>query len=645
MAEQLCAGALEKFPADANILCLSAQALIKLDQPELAKSRANAAIRLHSDFPKPHEILGQIFMRQGQTAEALIAFQRAAELDPTRADTQLKLGMVLMKSGRPEEGQKAIEASMRLNPARQQIAKAVEFERDGQPASAEKIYRQILTKDPDNVEALRCLATIATNNRHYGDAEVFLQRAVDLVPEFGRARAELVRVQLERDRFAEAVKNAGRLVRLDDKHADSYLLLASAHAAAGSYDEAIDAYELTLDRANGHRGALTGLGNMLKTVGRHADAVTVYRQCIQLHPDFAEAYWSLANLKTFRFEDVEVEAMEALLESDDLSAESIVQLHNALGLHYEARHEYERAFDFFERGNELRRQSERYDPVDTEDLNDRLIEVFNAEFLTQHEGSGDPDRSPIFIVGLPRSGSTLIEQILASHSQVEGTHELIDLSRITQMIPKKYQASELFPKSLLDLDTENFAELGALYVSRTRKYRAGRAHFVDKNPNNFIYVGILKLILPNARIIDARRHPLDSCLGSYKQLFAKGQPFSYDMFDLGEYYLQYRRLMKHWQDMLPGSVLEVRYEDVVENLEQEVARILDFCGLDWEDGCLRFYETDRAVKTASSEQVRQPIYSSSVNLWRNYESRLGELIEILEPELEKLAASSRPTVS
>jgi hypothetical protein len=213
------------------------------------------------------------------------------------------------------------------------------------------------------------------------------------------------------------------------------------------------------------------------------------------------------------------------------------------------------------------------------------------------------------------------------------------------MIPKKYQASELFPKSLLDLDTENFAELGALYVSRTRKYRAGRAHFVDKNPNNFIYVGILKLILPNARIIDARRHPLDSCLGSYKQLFAKGQPFSYDMFDLGEYYLQYRRLMKHWQDMLPGSVLEVRYEDVVENLEQEVARILDFCGLDWEDGCLRFYETDRAVKTASSEQVRQPIYSSSVNLWRNYESRLGELIEILEPELEKLAASSRPTVS
>ena len=645
MAERLCAGALERFPADANILCLSARALIKLDKHELAESRANAAVRLHPDFPKPHEILGQIFMRQGQTEQALNAFQRAAELDPTRADTQLKLGMALMRSGRNAEGQEAIEESMRLNPDRQQIAEAMEFERDGQPASAEKIYRQILTRDPENVEALRCLAGIASKNRHYGDAEVFLQKAVDLAPEFGRARAELVRIQLERDRFDEAVKNAERLVRLDDKHADSYLLLASAYAAAGRYDEAIDAYELTLGLVTGHRGALTGLGNMLKTVGLHEDAVAVYRKCIQLHPDFAEAYWSLANLKTFRFENVEVSAMESLLENDDLSAESIVQLRNALGLHYEARQDYDRAFDFFERGNELRRQSERYDPVDTEDLNDRLIDVFNTEFLAQHEGSGDPDQGPIFIVGLPRSGSTLIEQILASHSQVEGTHELIDLSRITQIILRKFQVREPFPKSLLDLDTEDFAKLGALYVSRTRKYRTGRAHFVDKNPNNFIYVGFLKLVLPNARIIDARRHPLDSCLGSYKQLFAKGQPFSYDMYELGEYYLQYRRLMKHWQDLLPGFVLEIHYEDIVANLEQEVARILDHCGLAWEEGCLRFHETERAVKTASSEQVRRPIYSSSVNLWRNYESRLGELIEILEPELEKLPESSRPTSS
>ena len=642
MAEQLCRGALEQFPADANILCLSARALIKLDQPELAESRANAAVRLHPDFPKPHEILGQIFMRRGQTAQAVSAFKRPTELDPGRADTQMKLGMALMKLGRSEEGQKAIEKSMRLSPDRQQIAKAAEYERDGEPASAEKIYRQILTRDPGNVEALRGIAGIASKNLHYGDAEVFLQKAVDRAPEFGRARADLVRVQLERDRFDEAVKNAERLVRLDDKHADSYLLLASAYAAAGRYDEAIDAYDSALGIMPDHRGALTGLGNMLKTVGLYEGAVAVYRKCIQLHPDFAEAYWSLANLKTFQFEDVEVGAMESLLENDDMSAESFVQLSNALGLHYEAQQDYDRAFDFFERGNSRRRQSERYDPVDTEDLNDRLIEVFNAEFLAQHEGSGDPDQSPIFIVGLPRSGSTLIEQILASHSQVEGTHELIDLSRITQIIPRKFQTDEVFPKSLLDLDKESFAELGTLYVSRTRKHRAGRAHFIDKNPNNFIYVGFLKLILPNASIIDARRHPLDSCFGSYKQLFAKGQPFSYNIFDLGEYYLQYSRLMKHWQDLLPGFVLEVRYEEVVANLEQQVARLLDHCGLAWEDDCLRFYETERAVKTASSEQVRQPIYSSSVDLWRNYESKLGELIEILEPELRLLPEADRP---
>jgi len=645
MAEQICRSALEQYPSDANILCLSARALIRLDQLALAQHRANAAVELYPEFPKPHEILGQVYMGQGESELAVLAFRRAAELDPMRADTHMKLGRALMKAGKTEEAEIALAEAIRLKPDREQIAKAAELEKDGDPESAEKIYRQILTRDPNNVEALRCLAAIASRTFHYGDAEILLQHAVNYAPDFVRARSDLISVQLERDKFDDAVKNAEHLVLVDNKRADSYLFLASAYAAAGRYEEAIDAYQSSLELVPGHGGALTGLGNMLKTVGQHEDAVAVYRACIHEHPDSAEAYWSLANLKTFRFNDSEVAAMEELLERDGLAAEASVQLCNALGLNSEDRQDYVRAFEYFERGNSVRRLSEIYDPADTEDLNDRLTEVFNTGFLAQHAGSGDPDRSPIFIVGLPRSGSTLIEQILASHSQVEGTHELIDLSRITQLIPRKFETSDMFPKSLLELDTECFAELGADYVARTRKYRAGRAHFVDKNPNNFIYVGLLKLILPNARIIDARRHPLDSCLGSYKQLFAKGQPFSYDLFELGEYYLQYRRLMEHWQEILPDFVLEVRYEDVVDNLEHEVRRILEYCALPWEENCLRYYETERAIKTASSEQVRQPIYSSAVNQWRNYESQLGELIEILEPELRKLPESSRPTFS
>jgi tetratricopeptide (TPR) repeat protein len=642
MAEQICRGALDQYPANADILCLSARALMRLNQPELAESRANAALALYPDYPRPHEILGELYMGQEKPEQAVEAFRRATELNPMRADTYMKLGMVLMRLGRMEEAENAIEDSRRLDPNRDLIARAAELEHNGDLAAAEKIYRQILTQDPDNVEALRLLAAIAASHRYYGDAEVFLQRAVDCAPDFIRARADLVSVQLERDKFDEAISNADRLIRVDNRLPDSYLLLGTAYGSAGRYEEAIEAYEKTLELAPGHRGALSGLGNMMRTVGQFENAVAAYRACIREHPGFSEAYWSLANLKTFRFEDSEVAEMESLLDKEGLPSQSLVQLCNALGLEYENRCDYDRAFEFFERGNSARRQSESYDPVETEDLHDRLIDVFSSEFLAQHASAGDLDQSPIFIIGLPRSGSTLIEQILASHSQVEGTHELSDLSRITENIPKHFEIRERYPESMLQLDAKAFAELGALYVSRTRRHRAGRAHFVDKNPNNFVHVGLLHLILPNAKIIDARRHPLDSCFGSYKQLFAKGQPFTYDLVEIGEYYLQYRRLMDHWHEVMPRSVLEVRYEDVVADLDHQVHRILEYCNLPWEDDCLRFHETDRAVKTASSEQVRQPIYSTSINLWRNYEPRLAELIEILEPELLKLPEADRP---
>jgi tetratricopeptide (TPR) repeat protein len=642
LAEQICRGALKKFPADANILCLSARALMRLDQPELAEQRANAALAIYPDYPRPYEILGDLFMGQDKTEDAVANFQRAVGLDPARAMTHMKLGLALIKLGRTKEAQGAIENFKRLDPHREMIARAAALERDGDLAESEKIYRQILKQDPDNVEALRLLAIVAAGQRQFGDAEILLQHAVDCAPTFLRARADLVSVQLERDKFDEAIKNAKRLVQLDKELPDSYLLLGNAYGSAGRYEEAVQAYEKTLELAPAHRGAFSGLGNMLKTIGRYEGAVGAYRAGIQSHPDFAEAYWSLANLKTFRFEEHEVAAMEALLDKEDLTAESYIQLCNALGLEYENRQDYERAFAYFARGNQARRESERYDAAETEFQHDRLIELFDNAFLERHAGSGDPDGAPIFIVGLPRSGSTLIEQILASHSQVEGTHELSDLGRITEQIPKMFEIHQRYPDSLLKLDRKAFAELGALYISRTRRHRAGRAHFIDKNPNNFVHTGLLKLILPNAKIIDARRHPLDSCFGSYKQLFARGQPFTYDMYELGEYYLQYSRLMKHWQQAMPGFVLEVHYEDVVADLEQQIRRILDHCELPWEDACLRFHETDRAVKTASSEQVRQPIYDSSVNLWRNYEPQLGELIEILEPELRLLPEADQP---
>jgi hypothetical protein len=308
----------------------------------------------------------------------------------------------------------------------------------------------------------------------------------------------------------------------------------------------------------------------------------------------------------------------------------------------EGRKDYDRAFHHFEKCNEARRPLELYDPVDTESTYDRMIELFDPEFIASHSGNPETAVTPILVVGLPRSGSTLIEQILASHSRVDGTHELGDLVRAVQVIRKEHNRRGRFPEMLKNLSLEQWRRIGEEYLQRTEIHREGAPFFVDKNPNNFVYTGILKLAIPNAKIINARRHPMDSCLGSFKQLFASGQPFTYDMTELCEYYLQYQRLMDHWHEVLPGFVLDVQYEEVVADLETQVRRILDFCGLPFEEACLRFHETERAVKTASSEQVRQPIYSSSVNLWRKYEAHLGEMVHILKPLLKSLPAEDRP---
>ena len=494
-----------------------------------------------------------------------------------------------------------------------------------------------------HVEAARSLAEIAAQNQRFRDAEVFLRKAVSLAPDYVRAWVDLVNVQRELDKLDEAVDSARHVLELAPDAAESHVLYGGAVAMTGDHEEAIRAYQQALAIAPDRPGALCGLAHQQKTVGRQVEAIASYRQAIAIRPDHAESYWSLANLKTFRFEDAEVRAMEELLGREDLPDESRAQLHNALGLEYEGRREYARAFAHFEDCNAVRRRLETYDPVDTESTYDRVIEMFTADYLERHAGVPDTGVTPILVVGLPRSGSTLIEQILASHTQVDGTHELGELSRAVQSVRRKTRRHSRFPEALNELGRHEWQQIGEEYLRRTQIFRSGAPYFVDKNPNNFIYAGVLRLAMPNAKIIDARRHPLDSCLGSFKQLFASGQPFTYDMTELGEYYLQYQRLMDHWRSVLPGFVLEVRYEDVVADLETEVRRILDFCGLPFEEACLRFHETDRAVKTASSEQVRQPIYSSSVNLWRNYEAQLETLVHILEPLLMKLPAADRPS--
>jgi tetratricopeptide (TPR) repeat protein len=644
-AASKCAQVLESSPGDVNFLCLAARAAIAQQKFDEARRLLDEAVRIHPDFAVAHDGAGDLLFAEGYVSAAVRAYEQALRLDPTLPGVLTKIEKAQELIARAEKtgaGKMSTPSNARRMAYADEIRTVEQQLQDGDTKQAEDTIRGILKRDPNHVEAARLLARIATDKKIYKDAEVYLRHAAGNAPDYTRIWVDLANVLKELEREDEALECAEKVLELAPEMAESHLLHASMLGFMGRQHEAIASYKKALEITPDRPGALCSMAHHMKTVGDREEAIATYRRCMDIKPDHSEAYWSLANLKTFQFSDREIEIMYELLDGEYLDDEARVQFHNALGLDRESRGDYDTAFSHFEQCNRLRRQSESYDPVETETRYDRVVEVFNEEFLAEREGFGDPDPAPIFVVGLPRSGSTLIEQILASHSAVDGTHELTNLASTVRGIRIPGKRKEQFPDTLFGLNAEGCRKIGTDYLDATRKYRSGATYFIDKNPNNFVFTGLLRLALPNAKIINARRHPLDSCFGTYKQLFASGQPFSYDLVELGEYYLQYVRLMDHWHQLMPGYVLDVQYENVVADLETQVRRILDFCGLPFEESCLRFHETERAVKTASSEQVRRPIYSSSVHLWRKYESHLGDLIEVLEPLLSKLPAKDRP---
>ena len=641
-ANALCADALDRHPEDANFLCLSSRVLIKLQRFDEANARIEQAQSIYPKFARPHELRGDLLLAQGQPSDAAEAFQQSLKLDPKRQQIHMKLQQVLVYLGRVDEARALKAEFIEISQDNKDIARAAELEKEEKFAEAEKLYRQILTRHPDNVSAMRLWARLGSKEKQYASAEVLLKQAVEVAPGFIQAWSELCQVQFEQEKFDDTINSANSLIKLRPGAPDGHIWLGAGSASAGRHQEALASFNKALEIAPDHVGAMCGIGNACRTIGDQDGAIAAFRNAIKANPLHAEAYWSLANMKTFRFENSEVDNMLALLDDQRITPEGQVQLNNSLGLEYDGRKEYDRAFEFIDRGNILRRGQEFYDRVENEEKIDLSIEAFSQQFLDEKAGYGNPDAAPIFIVGLPRSGSTLLEQILSSHSLVDGTHELSDLGKIIRTNPQLTGPRLRYPTAIENMNTDGFSRLGSEYIARSRQYRGDGVFFTDKNPNNFIHVGLLHLILPNAKIINARRHPLDSCFGSYKQLFAQGQPFTYDLIEVGEYYLNYQRLMDHWHQVLPGKVLDVHYEDVVADLDGQVRRILEYCELDWEESCLKFHETSRSVKTASSEQVRQPIYASAVNSWRHYESHLGALIEVLEPLLAQLPESDRP---
>jgi len=638
----ICRRTLPLYGRDHNILCLMGEISLRERRPQEARNLYAEVLAEYPGYARALEGMGLALLADKKAADASEFLVKAAAAAPRRSKTRIALARALAESGHYAESEKAIKEAFVLNPDQAELNKAEIALAEGELESAEKILRGILSSKPDHVKALRMLGSIAVEATRFRPARKMLERVVELQPGYVPGWNDLANLFMKQDRYDKAMEAVQRALELDPKMVQSWIIKGNILTRAQRHEESLDAYRQALEISPQSAGALSQVGHVLKTIGRQEESIEAFRKCIRAHPGFGEAYWSLANLKTFEFSAEEVDVMERMVTDDSLGDEARVNFFLSLGKHYDNQKDYDRAFEYYRSGNDLRREHEVYDPVQTQVVHDRIIEVFSSEFLREREGWGDPDPSPILIVGLPRSGSTLIEQILASHSMVEGTMELPDLSRVIGELSRQSPRGVEYPAAVKNVDRAGVSAMGQAYIESTMRYRTGKAYFIDKMPNNFSSIGFLHLILPNAKVIDARRHPLDSCLGSYKQLFFKGQSFTYEQFELGHYYLEYRRIMDHWSEVLPGKVLEMQYEQLVQDQENQTRRLLEHCGLPWEDQCLRFYETDRAINTASSEQVRQPIYTKAINFWRNYESHLGELIDTLEPLLKELPEEEQP---
>jgi tetratricopeptide (TPR) repeat protein len=631
-AADICREELGKEPKDDKLRTIYGMVLVRQNKFAEAEAELRDVLSRWPNVAKANRELAHALIAQGHFDEAIACYKRVVELRPDQADAYRDLSMAYKTIGRMNEAYQALEASSRLGPGRKELMLAFEHQRAGDFGKAETICHEVLRKNPGNFDATRLLGMLAAELGKHKLTIQMLRNTVNLEPRFFGAYIDLARELMEADELEECHEVVQTAIKLQPELALPYALLGYLHNNAGRFAQAAEAFKIALEKQADHGASLAGLGHSLKTIGRQEEAIETYRDCIKAFPDFGDAYWALANLKTYRFRDDEIAAMEEKVDNDSLDTEARANFNYSLGKAYEDRGDYDQAFNRYERGAKLRLSNEDHDPVPPGTAHDEIIKTITPEVLQQNRDFGDPDPAPIFIVGLPRSGSTLVEQILASHSQVDGTHELPDLPRAINAINLQKPNGVGYPQALLHYG-EELVTLGRHYIAMTQRYRGNAPFFTDKMPGNFASIGLIALILPNAKVVNARRYPLDSCMSCYKQLFYKGQTFTYDLVELGEYYLEYQRMMDYWHEILPGKVLDVQYEQLVADQENQTRRLLEHCGLPWEDDCLRFYETDRAVVTASSEQVRQPIYSMSVNSWRRFEKHLGPLIELLEPLL------------
>lgn len=627
-AINLCEGLLRDDPANGDALYIAAVAARYARKFDSARDFVRRLRQSHPEHGRGWQEAGHLARDTGDPEGAIVAYRRACEFNPSLEASWTHQANLLAQRGREGEARNCMAQAERLAGLPRMLLAVLNHIHEGRILKAEELCRHFLRENPHNVEAMRLLADIGVRLGIFDDPEFLLESAVAFEPDNIQLRLDYMQVLRRRQKFSAAEAQAQHLVDLQPDNPLFQSHLAIENMQTGKYDKALALFESVLAGMPDDPATLTSRGHALKTCGQQQEAIASYRAAIAARPDLGDPWYALANLKTFRFEDGEVAAMHAQLARDDLRLMDRVHLSFALGKAHEDRGEYADSFRFYDAGNRLKREQLRYSADQMTAELQAQAEACTADLFDKNAGNGCSAPDPIFILGLPRAGSTLLEQILASHSQIDGTLELPDILALAQQL--RGRGRDAYPAILHDLPADQLRQMGEAYIENTRIHRKGAPFFIDKMPNNFRHIGLIHLILPNAKIIDARRAPMDCCFSGFKQLFADGQQFTYGLTEIGQYYSDYVDLMAHWERVLPPDrILRVQHEDVLADLEAEVRRIVDYVGVPFEQSCLDFHKTDRAVRTASSEQVRRPINREGVDNWKPFEPWLGDLRKAL----------------
>lgn len=625
---------LDEDPTDAEALYVAAVTARYLEKFDQARDFLSRLHKVAPQYGRAWQEEGHLAVALGDKSGALSAFSKATRFNPALIVSWREAKNLFEQAGQLSQASLFKAQENRLSELPEPLLAVTNHIYEGRLVRAEEICRIFLRKNPRNVEGMRLLAKIGVEFGILDDAEFLLESAVVFEPDNIQLKIDYIDVLRRRQKFELAKNEAEKLYNHEPSNPLFQSQLAIESMQTGDYDQAFSLFNAVLEKLPNDYATHTSKGHALKTVGKSDEAVASYRKAVAIKPDHGDAYYSLANLKTYNFLDTEVENMREQLASQNLDFMDRVHLSFALGKALEDRAEYEESFVCYNEGNNLKRAQTQYSPDVMSKEMHKQHENFSREVFSDHSKSGFGATDPIFIVGLPRAGSTLLEQILASHSQIDGTLELPNILALAHRLKGKRAGQSRYPEILRSLTSEQLKEFGEQFINDTRIHRKNAPFFIDKMPNNFRHIGLIHLILPNAKIIDARRAPMDCCFSGFKQLFAEGQEFTYGLEAIGRYYTDYVKLMGHWENILPGKVLKIQHEDVLDDLENETRKMLDFIGLPFEESCLDFHKNERAVRTASSEQVRQPINRKGQNAWKPFEPWL----QPLKQELAKLEA-------